>query len=371
MATRLQNLKITSTDLVDEGANPHAYVRLFKRKDEPVADENDGIIAKLAAAIAKALGKSPNAEAVIKAKGPETFNDERRKEQMHEVAEDAWGMTYMFSESLCSIICAPDISADERRNLMFASLDQFVEAVRERIPLWADGKKHGKPEGEGQSAEMAKAFKALMKRLDGGVDDEDQDEEPDDDPDDGEEDDKKKEEIDTMKIDKSKMSPEDIAALEAIEKKYSNEPQATELHPDVKKALEDNAAAHARIAALEKSLEIKDLATVAKKYEVLGKDSNELAEKLYNLKKSGGTAFEDFTALLDEQMTLVEKSGIFTEIGKSATGDNGGLSIIDAAATEMRKSNPGLDYSGSIVAAFRADPAAYARYEADYARRMQ
>ena len=39
-ATKLKNLSVTSVDLVDQGANPDAHIRLFKRRKE-AADGTD------------------------------------------------------------------------------------------------------------------------------------------------------------------------------------------------------------------------------------------------------------------------------------------------------------------------------------------
>lgn len=33
MAAKLKNLKVTKVDFVDQGANPDAHIKLFKRKD--------------------------------------------------------------------------------------------------------------------------------------------------------------------------------------------------------------------------------------------------------------------------------------------------------------------------------------------------
>ena len=45
MATKLKHLKVTSVDFVDEGANPDAHIRLYKRRDEAAADTNGIIVA--------------------------------------------------------------------------------------------------------------------------------------------------------------------------------------------------------------------------------------------------------------------------------------------------------------------------------------
>ena len=64
MATKLKHLKVTNVDFVDEGANPDAYIKLFKRKDdaagEPGAGANSsagaGFFKRLSSGIAKMFG---------------------------------------------------------------------------------------------------------------------------------------------------------------------------------------------------------------------------------------------------------------------------------------------------------------------------
>ena len=42
MATKLKHLKVTNVDFVDEGANPDAFIKLFKRKDDAAAEPDAG-----------------------------------------------------------------------------------------------------------------------------------------------------------------------------------------------------------------------------------------------------------------------------------------------------------------------------------------
>ena len=42
MATKLKHLKVTNVDFVDEGANPDAFIKLFKRKDDAAAEPEPG-----------------------------------------------------------------------------------------------------------------------------------------------------------------------------------------------------------------------------------------------------------------------------------------------------------------------------------------
>jgi hypothetical protein len=308
-----------------------------------------------------------------------------------------------------------EISEEDKRNKMNTSVDQFAVIVRQAIPIWAAGDK-AQVQGSGEvvaktEAQQAAIDELLLKYVKAVGKEEEEPEDP-------EEAEKgrgkkecaetkksaesQKEETDTMKIDKSKMSPEELAAFEAIEKKYGvadpapapttpaatppgdglakgaegTPPAATttpELHPEVRKALDDAAAVRkaqdAKIEELTKSLEIEKLTAVAKKYEMVGKKADELAAKLYELKKAGGTHYADTIALLDEQVTLVEKSGLFSEIGTTRSGGVTGTGAeLSVKAAEVQKANAGMTSPEAIVKAFEENPEMAAQYDAEYVK---
>lgn len=61
------------------------------------------------------------------------------------------------------------------------------------------------------------------------------------------------------------------------------------------------------------------------------------------MKAAGGTAYQDMIGVLDMAVEAVEKSGAFTEIGKSGHSDVSGSTAIAKAraiADEIKKSNP-------------------------------
>ncbi len=196
---------------------------------------------------------------------------------------------------------------------------------------------------------------------------------------------------DTMKIDKSKMTPEELNIFEDFEKRYAQNdepapeltpddspsfptlpPENNQLHPEVKKALEEfeniKKSQLAQIEELKKSLEIERLTSVAKKYEILGKKSDELASKLYELKKSSDTVYNDYVALLDENLAIVEKSGTFTELGSDNSGPANATEKLEAAASEIAKSQ-NVNTPDSIVKAWESNPELAAAYENEYQKR--
>ena len=154
-----------------------------------------------------------------------------------------------------------------------------------------------------------------------------------------------------LKIDKSKMTPEEVTAYEEIVKKYAvDEPEedpATDPVPqetNVDKSKEGAPAAQeepveseilkslkAEIEETRKSLNaMKDealtneMTEVAKKYVPLGKKVEELVPVLKQMKAGGEELYSNYVALLDQQLDIQKSSGIFTEIGKSTTGDASG-----------------------------------------------
>jgi predicted nucleic acid-binding Zn-ribbon protein len=146
--------------------------------------------------------------------------------------------------------------------------------------------------------------------------------------------------------------------------------QAASLHPEVKKALADmeelRKAQAAEIAELKKSLEMERLTGIAKKYEPIGKKAAELAPKLYEMKKAGGTAYDDYVALLDEHLNTVEKSGLFAEIGSNASRSGGVGKQIDSLATDITKTNTHMNRSQAIIKAFEDNTEIAAQYEKEY-----
>jgi len=205
-----------------------------------------------------------------------------------------------------------------------------------------------------------------------------------------------------MKIDKSKLTEAEKAFLESIEKRYSTEdgaaqdkrgtmaagastgqtpPPASE-EPTVIKSIAQPAAettptthteetdsiykglhpaVRAELEGLKKfreDAEERELTEVAKKYGIIGKKEEELLPLFKSLKAAGGTAYNDMIAVLDQAVAAVEKSGAFSEIGKSGHGsmDGSAWAEADAKATELMKSKAGLSKAQALDEVFLANP---------------
>ena len=118
-------------------------------------------------------------------------------------------------------------------------------------------------------------------------------------------------------------------------------------------------------------IEKSDMAEVAKKYAILGEKPEELAEKLYELKKNSPEMYDTCISILDNQVAAVEKTGLFGEIGKSAPGysaGGGAVAKAEAKAKEIMKADPDILYTEAIAKAWE-DPALMAEYDAEYSGR--
>ena len=194
-----------------------------------------------------------------------------------------------------------------------------------------------------------------------------------------------------MKIYKSNFSAEELATWEALiaKGKVAPEEQEEEMEDDkpafppkkpakkaeveedvvdtAKSASPEITAALERMEKLEKSIEMKEFTEIAKKYAPLGEKEEELAERLYEMKKSNTANYDAYVSILDKSLGMVEKSGLFAEIGKSYSGSTAGgaVSKADAKAKEIMKADPTKTYDEAIAKAWE-DPALMAEYDAEY-----
>lgn len=197
-----------------------------------------------------------------------------------------------------------------------------------------------------------------------------------------------------LKIDKSVFTAEELEQYEALiakatvdteankeeEEKKAAPPKKTEKKEEVEEGMEKKKceksaepspelkAALEEVANLKKSFEMQEMTQVAKKYASLGKKEEELGQILYDMKKSNEANYNAYIAVLDEHLALVEKSGVFTEIGKGDRGAaNGGvLDKIEAAATEIQKSDASMSRVQAVAKAWENHPELVAEYDAEY-----
>ena len=412
MASKLKDLQVTKVDFVDAGANPEANIVLFKRKPEEAAAETKpqqkagtGFLHSVIAAIAKSVGATEDqidaAVEEIAKSDAETFGEKMVQRQLRRTADEIWDYCYALQESLCSILRDQDVPTENKTTLMAQSCAEFTAAVTAAIPKWSAGvpTKVEKSAADNQLTEerlqIAKEAKArlddmIQKSTPAAAPSGATGTQPDGAPADTNiitKSETTKGENADMKIDKSKLSPEELAALDAIEKKAGipeeNAP-ATSTDPVAKSA--DNTTAgetddiykglHPAVAAELKELrkradeaEEKEIMAVAKKYELLGKKPEELATVLKSLKAAGGTAYTDMIGILDANLAAVQNAPAFNEIGKRGGNGNptndadSAWAQIEKHAEEIRKSAPAMTYAEAIDKACQDHPDLVHQYE--------
>lgn len=152
---------------------------------------------------------------------------------------------------------------------------------------------------------------------------------------------------------------EDEDETEKADAKKSNCKKSTS--PEIAKAME-------RLEKLEKSLEMKQFTEIAKKYAPLGENEEDLAKTLYDMHKSNEANYDAYIAVLDKSLGLIEKSGIFAEIGKSYRGDSarGAVGKVEELASQIMKSDTSLTREQAMVKAWENHPELIGEYESEY-----
>jgi hypothetical protein len=156
-----------------------------------------------------------------------------------------------------------------------------------------------------------------------------------------------------------KVAEEEVAVEEETEKGCATRKSA---EPTLAKALE-------RMERLEKSIEMKEFTEIAKRYAALGEDEEELAHTLYDMHKSDPDNYAAYVKVLDKSLDLVEKSGLFNEIGKSAGGYStagGTVEKVNQIAGEIMKSDPSMSREQAIAKAWTDHPELVADYDSEY-----
>lgn len=402
MATKLKNLKIKKVDFVDAGANPDAHIKLFKSREgseqsrEDNREKNAGFFKRMISFLAKAATMtSDELDSAIEEiqKGDSvSFGEKLNETKNRKIADEIWDICYALQSSLYSILNDEELDSTSASTAMSESLDEFYAVVQESIEKWSNGKvaSIAKKEEEVSDAEI-EMMKSAVERLNdsiekacGGTKPKKKEKKEEDGP----ENKNPKGEEEEMKIDKSKLTEAERAFLESIEKRFGTEeptgqvqtpPVQTATETPVEKSApktpesagEENGAddiykgLHPAVAAELKELrkradeaEERELRDIAKKYAIIGKQEDELVPVLKSLKAAGGTAYDDMISVLDQAVNTVEKSGAFSEIGKSGYGSNDGSAWAEAEAkaVELMKSKTGLSKSQALDEVLQANP---------------
>ena len=417
MATKLKNLRIRKVDFVDEGANPDADIKMKKRKEgEGQAGGTVGgagpenIWKKLFRFIGKVAGMTPgeidSAVEEIQKGDSISFNEKMLQVENQKIADEIWNTCYALQSSLCSILNDGEMDSVNMETTMRESLDEFYSLAQESIKEWSGGRAVGiVRKKEGVSEPDLEIMKAAVKRLNAIIEKTGEESGPE-----GEfnkegtdYNENSKGDEEEMKIDKSKLTDAERAFLESIEKRCGTgdedvarnggsesapaiapgEPKVTKsvtyptaeaaapteeadsiykgLHPDVRAELEG-------LKKFREDAEARELAGVAKKYAIIGKKEEELVPLFKSLKAAGGSAYNDMIAILDQAVATVEKSGAFSEIGKSGHGFGTPGTVetkIEAIAKGYMEKDTSLDHTSAVAKAWEDNPDLMEEYEAE------
>ena len=388
MPHKLENLKITKVDFVEEGANPDADIGLTKSRS-----------------VQKGEGEAQTFD--------EALQERERRREMDRITDDMWSVCYALNDSLCSILFDESMDAGQRQEAMLKSLDEFMATTKEAVTNWSGGQAVGYVVKSNSGAaealadivadtlakSLARAFERMPKRMP---------EPSGEGPDVTVEPKGESDNMDIARIDKSKLTPEELATLDAIEKKagipdeppvsgdaapspataqepaptaksasaapvaqpepVSPAPAATGTDEDIYKGM--SPAVRQEFEALRKfrqDTEDRELMEIAKGYGILGKNPDELFSVLKNLKAKDQSAYEQMLSTLNDAKTAVEKSGAFGEIGKTGNGATGGGAVkeTESKALELMKSRKDLTMAQAIDEVLQADPELAKRYETE------
>ncbi len=386
MPKKLKNLKVTKVDFVDEGANPRADIALTKSKggasakaegEQPEQGGTNNLFKRFMLWMTREGIPVDEIE-----KAATTFDEQLAIASAEQIRNELWSTCYALQNSINSILCDAEMTSVDRQSAMEVSVEQFAAAMKDDlIPSWTKGKTAGIQKSletpDDEDLQMCMTARDNLEEMIAKA--------------------KEKGEPEEMaKIDKSKMTAEERAQYDELIKKYAVEETIEEIPEDVTKAADPAAKGEedpedeedeakkkgstaksksgssesesevvkgmiadlrSEIAKMREEKETLELASVAKKYEALGKKPEEMIETLKKAKKAG--LYEETISTYDAMLEAQASSGVFTEFGKSAEGtadSNGLVAKAKAAAVELRKSNPTMTEAQALDAVLVADP---------------
>ncbi len=295
VAKKLKNVLVNSVDLCKQGANQRAFICLKKSVEE-------GNYVDLKKSIIQNVCKELNIsiEDICKALGFSIQEEENQQQKIKKAME----------ESLLSVLQDESKTAEQKQQIVQKSVNEFFDTI------YDFAKEEQQSESETET------------------------------------------EQEDENMDINKMTEDDKVVYEELKKKYELEEQQEtqpeqktrqELHPEGKKALQEAETAKKELEELKKSLELKEFEGIAKQYEIIGKSTEELAPKLYELKKSNEQAYHDYIAMLDEMVSMTQASGIFKEYGSSRAGAGSQKQQAEQKIQELMKSDTAMTYEQAFT----------------------
>lgn len=98
----------------------------------------------------------------------------------------------------------------------------------------------------------------------------------------------------------------------------------------------------------------EEFAKLARRYEILGQKSEELAPLLKTVNESDKTLYNKLVAALDAALNAAEQSRLFRDVGKR--GDGLKSNDIQKFAAQIRQKNPSLTFRQALDMAYLQHP---------------
>lgn len=381
--TKLEDLTVEKVDVVDVGADQQANILITKRDNTGEEPFYKRFFRKFCSAM------NLDTEDVRKAVEAEGFGEKMAQRQMDKVRDEIWNVCFALQDSLISILLDSDV--EDKTGRMEDSLEQFAEFAKNAVAQWSAGNTSNvvKEPAPADSYAVAKMQEMIEKSCGSGSKKQKPviKEKPDNIP-------EKKEDDEVLNVEK--MTPVEKTIYEDLKKRYGessdtsggafNEDLPGSETYDVKD--EVSKAVNAAMAEIQKSLSAQvsgilepmrkraeemqeaELMEVAKKYEVTGIMPDKLVPILKSMKQASPEAYDNFIATMDANVEAIEKSGLFSEIGKSGH-DSGEASMssdqawatIEKKASDLMVKEPDLTQAQAIDRVCQANPTLVHAYE--------
>lgn len=366
--TKLEDLEVKKIDAVDIGADQKANILIKKRGG---AEEPKGnFFKRFFNAFCDSLGV--NSKDVRKSMEDEatSFDDVMNEKKIYDVRDQIWNACNSLEQSIVSILL--DKECEDKQAAIAQSIDQFKAFSDDASKSWIKLERAATDKEDTVVAddfEIAKMQEVIEKSCDPETINKEKETEV------VKEnnmafdisnmtEEEKKEALKALQADASKESTEkrfnsgagEDQIQEAVNKAMSNAME------DVTKNFSDMMAKIMEpIQKRAEEAEQKSLEEVAKKYELLGTKAEDLVPVLKSMKETSDEAYNNFIASMDNNLAVIQKSGLFEEIGKSGgahTGnyDTEGVAKMAAKTAEIKKSMPNLTDAQAQDIVMQNDP---------------
>ena len=370
--TKLEDLEVKKIDAVDIGADQKANILIKKRGG---AEEPKGnFFKRFFNAFCDSLGV--NSEEVRKSMEDEatSFEDVMNEKKIYDVRDQIWNACNSLEQSIVSILL--DKECEDKQAAIAQSIDQFKAFSDDASKSWIKLERAATDKEDTVVAddfEIAKMQEVMEKSCDPETINKE-----------------KEEKENEMAFDISNMTEEekkealkalqDDANKENTEKRFNSGAGEDQIQEAVNKAMssamEDVTKRFTSmmdkimepIQKRAEEAEQKSLEEVAKKYEILGTKAEDLVPVLKSMKETSDEAYNKFIASMDNNLAVIQKSGLFEEIGKSGgahTGNNDteGVAKMNAKVAEIKKSMPNLTDAQAQDIVMQNDPELRAMFD--------